>query len=121
MDLATLIGIIGSFIIILTAMMLSGGLGMFVDIASVLIVLVGSVFVVLAKFGLGQFLGAGKVAVKAFMFKADDPAEMIDEIVALADEARKGGLLSLEGKGKLATSFSRTASSCWWTVMTRTW
>lgn len=98
MDLATLIGIIGSFVIILTAMMLSGGVGMFVDIPSVLIVLVGSVFVVLAKFGLGQFLSAGKVAVKAFMFKTDDPVEMIDEVVGLADEARKGGLLSLEGK-----------------------
>lgn len=98
MDLATLIGIIGSFVIILTAMMLSGGIGMFVDIPSVLIVLVGSVFVVLAKFGLGQFLSAGKVAVKAFVFKTDDPVEMIDEVVGLADEARKGGLLSLEGK-----------------------
>lgn len=98
MDLATLIGIIGSFVIILTAMMLSGGIGMFVDIPSVLIVLVGSIFVVLAKFGLGQFLGAGKIAVKAFMFKSDDPVEMIEEVVGLADEARKGGLLSLEGK-----------------------
>lgn len=98
MDLATLIGVIGSFVIILTAMMLSGGVGMFVDIPSVLIVLVGSIFVVLAKFGLGQFLGAGKIAVKAFMFKSDDPVEMIEEVVGLADEARKGGLLSLEGK-----------------------
>ncbi len=98
MDLATLIGMVGSMAIIITAMVLSGGVGMFVDIPSVLIVIVGSIFVVLAKFGLGQFLGAGKVASKAFMFKLEDPAEMIDEIVGLADEARKGGLLSLEGK-----------------------
>lgn len=98
MDLATLIGITGSLIIISTAMMLSGGIGMFVDIPSVLIVLVGSVFVVLAKFGLGQFLGAGKVAIKAFIFKSEDPVEIIEEVVGLADEARKGGLLSLEGK-----------------------
>lgn len=98
MDLATLIGMVGSMIIIVTAMVLSGGVGMFVDIPSVLIVVVGSIFVVLAKFGLGQFLGAGKVAGKAFMFKLSDPLETIEEIVALADEARKGGLLSLEGK-----------------------
>jgi chemotaxis protein MotA len=97
-DLATIIGMIGAMAIIVTSMVLSGGVGMFVDIPSVLIVIVGSIFVVLAKFGLGQFLGAGKVAGKAFMFKLDDPAEMIDEIVGLADEARKGGLLSLEGK-----------------------
>ena len=98
MDLATIIGMIGAMIIIIAAMVLSGGVGMFVDVPSMLIVLVGSIFVVLAKFGLGQFLGAGKVAGKAFMFKLEDPADTIDEIVGLADEARKGGLLSLEGK-----------------------
>ena len=104
MDLATLIGMIGAMAIILTSMVLSGGIGMFVDIPSVLIVIVGSIFVVMAKFGLGQFLGAGKVAAKAFMFKLDDPSEMIDEIVGLADEARKGGLLALEGK-ELSSDF----------------
>ena len=104
MDLATLIGMIGAMAIIITAMVLSGGVGMFVDIPSVLIVLVGSIFVVMSKFGLGQFLGAGKVAAKAFMFKVEDPAETIDEIVGLADEARKGGLLALEGK-ELSSDF----------------
>ena len=98
MDLATLIGMLGAMVIILTAMALSGGILMFVDVPSVLIVIVGSTFVVMAKFGLSTFLGAGKVAAKAFMFKSSDPAELIDEIVELADVARKGGLLSLEGK-----------------------
>lgn len=98
MDLATLIGMIGAIVIIIMAMVLSGGVGMFVDIPSVLIVIVGSLFVVMAKFGLGQFLGAAKIAGKAFMFKSVDPAALIDEIVELADLARKGGLLSLEGK-----------------------
>jgi chemotaxis protein MotA len=95
---------IGAMAIIVTAMVLSGGVGMFVDIPSVLIVIVGSLFVVMAKFGLKQFLGAGKVAGKAFMFKLEDPSEMIDEIVGLADEARKGGLLALEGK-ELSSDF----------------
>jgi len=89
---------VGAMTIIITSMFLSGGLGQFVDIPSVLIVIVGSIFVVMSKFGLGQFLSAGKVAGKAFMFKLPDPLEMIDEIVGLADEARKGGLLALEGK-----------------------
>jgi len=103
-DLATLIGIIGAMAIIIAAMVLSGGVGMFVDVPSVLIVIVGSIFVVMAKFGLSQFLGAGKVAAKAFMFKVEDPAETIDEIVGLADEARRGGLLALEGK-ELSSDF----------------
>lgn len=98
MDLATIVGLIGALALIIASMMLSGELGMFVNIPSVVIVVGGSAFAVMAKFGLGQFLGAFKVAGKSFMFKLDDPVELIDEIVELADLARKGGLLSLEGK-----------------------
>jgi chemotaxis protein MotA len=50
------------------------------------------------KFTLGQFLGAGKIAAKAFMFKSLNPEDIIAETVELADAARKGGLLSLEDK-----------------------
>ena len=98
MDLATLLGILGAFGIIGGAMTMSGGIGIFVDVPSVLIVLVGTFFVVLMKFNLAQFLGCFKIAGKAFMFKLVDPVELIDEVVELADDARKNGLLSLEEK-----------------------
>ncbi len=98
MDLATLIGLLGAFGIVLYAMLSGGDIGMFVNAPSLLIVLVGSLFVVLMKFNLAQFLGAIKVAIKAFSFKLTPPEDLIEEVVALADEARKGGLLSLEGK-----------------------
>lgn len=98
MDLATLIGLVGAFAIIFMAMMMSGSLSMFVDIPSVLIVIVGSLFVVLMKFSLAQFLGAIKVAARAFSFKMVTPTDLIAEVVELADMARKGGLLTLEGK-----------------------
>jgi chemotaxis protein MotA len=97
-DLATLVGLLGAMGLIVTTMLMSGSLGMFINIPSLVIVIGGSIFAVMAKFGLGQFLGAFKVAAKSFVFKVDDPAELIDEIVELADIARKGGLLSLEGK-----------------------
>ncbi len=98
MDLATLVGLIGAFAIVLGAMTMSGGVGLFIDVPSVLIVIVGTIFVVLMKFGLGQFLGCFKVAGKAFMFKLVAPTDLIDEVVELADDARKNGLLALEGK-----------------------
>lgn len=98
MDLATLVGLIGALALIVVSMLMSGELGMFVNIPSVVIVVGGSIFAVMAKFGLGQFLGALKVAGKSFMFKIEDPIDLIGEIVELADAARKGGLLSLEGK-----------------------
>jgi chemotaxis protein MotA len=98
LDLATLVGLIGGFAIVVFAMVLGGSLGMFFDVPSVLIVLVGSLLVCLMKFSLGQFLGATKTVAKAFMFKLDSPEELIANVKELADEARKGGLLALEGK-----------------------
>jgi len=97
-DIATLIGLIGSFIVIIAAIFVGGSAGMFVNVPSILIVLVGSIFVVLMQYPLSQFLNAGKIAAKAFMFKSTPLDTLIDEIYGLADEARKGGLLSLEGK-----------------------
>lgn len=98
MDLATIIGMIGALAVIALAMVFSGGIGMYMDLPSVLIVIVGGLFVVMIKFGLGQFLGAARIAVKAFSFKSIDPSDLIDELVDLAEVARKGGLLSLEGR-----------------------
>lgn len=98
MDLATLVGLIGAMALIILSMLMSGDLVMFVNAPSLVIVVGGTMFAVMAKYGLGQFLGAVKIAGKSFKSKLPDPNELIDEIVSLADEARKGGLLSLEGK-----------------------
>ena len=98
MDLATLVGIAGALALIVVSMLLSGELGMFINIPSIVIVFGGTLFAVMAKYGLGQFLSAAKVAGKSFKHKTIDVYDLIEEVVGLADEARKGGLLSLEGK-----------------------
>jgi len=97
-DLASLVGLVGAFGIVIFAMILGGDITMFVNVPSLLIVIVGSLFAVMMKFELGQFLAAAKVAGKAFSFKLIKPEDLIGEIVELAGLARKGGLLSLEGK-----------------------
>lgn len=98
MDLATLVGLIGTMALIVISMLMSGDIIMFVNGPSLVIVVGGTIFAVMAKYGLSQFLGALKVAAKSFKTSLPDPIALIEEIVALADEARKGGLLSLEGK-----------------------
>lgn len=98
MDLATLVGLLGAMALIVVSMLMSGELGMFVNAPSLVIVVGGTIFAVMAKYGLGQFLGAVGIAGKSFKTSLPDANELIDEIVGLADEARKGGLLSLEGK-----------------------
>jgi chemotaxis protein MotA len=97
-DLATIVGLIGCWIIVIFAMVLGGDPAMFLNVPSLLIVVGGSIFAVLMKYELSQFLGAGKIAAKAFSFKLPKPDAMIDEIVELAGDARKNGLLALEGK-----------------------
>ncbi|MEC6821851.1 flagellar motor protein PomA [Photobacterium piscicola] len=96
MDLATLIGLVGSFAFILMAMLVGGDLVMFADTSSVLIVFGGSLFIVLMKYNISQFFGAAKIAAKAFIFKTDKPDDLIALIVTMADSARKGGFLALE-------------------------
>lgn len=108
MDLATLIGLIGAFAFIIGAMFTSGGIAIFIDVPSVLIVMIGSLFVVMMKYNLKQFLGAVKIAAKAFIFKIDKPDELIEQSVTMADAARKGGFLALE-EAEISNSFMQKA------------
>lgn len=96
MDLATLIGLIGAFGIVGASMVMGGGGGAFLDVPSIFIVVLGSIMVVLMKFGMKQFFQAFGTAAKAFVFKKADPQACIEEAVTIATAARKGGLLSLE-------------------------
>lgn len=108
MDLATLIGIIGAFGFVIGAMVTSGGIGIFIDVASLLIVVMGSLFVVMMKFNLKSFLGAVKIGLKAFMFKIDKPEDLIEQSVQMADAARKGGFLALE-EAQITNTFMQKA------------
>ncbi len=96
MDLATIVGIIGAFAIVIAAMFFGGDIGLFVNIPSILIVVGGTIFAVMTKFSLKLYLSAFKVAGQAFSVKLDDPADLVKTCVEMAVAARKGGLLSLE-------------------------
>jgi chemotaxis protein MotA len=96
MDIATLLGLLGAFGIVIMAMVLGGGVLVFVNVPSMLVVIGGTTMVVMMKFTLGQYIGAVKIAIKAFLFKSTSIDDLIEKSVALADAARKGGLLSLE-------------------------
>ncbi len=107
MDLATLIGLIGAFGIVMTSIMLGGSAGTFVNTPSLLVVLGGTVLVTMMKFSLGKFAGAASIAVKAFLYKPSNPEELIQESVELAKAARQGGLLALEDR-EISDDFMKT-------------
>lgn len=98
MDIATLVGLIGGFGIIIGAIATGGDVMLFVNVPSILIVVGGTFMVTLMQVSLGDFLGSFAIGMKAFLYKVDDPKKLIEEAVALADVARKNGLLALEGQ-----------------------
>ena len=96
MDIATLLGFLCAFAVVLAAIFTGGSIGLVINIPSLLIVGAGSMGIVMMKFSLGQFFGAVKIAMKTLFNKQEKPSEVIDKIVELADTARKNGMLALE-------------------------
>ncbi|MEP6128025.1 MAG: flagellar motor protein PomA, partial [Marinobacter sp.] len=98
MDFATLIGLVGAIVLIASAVILGVSPDVFVNAPSLLIVIGGSSLVVLAKFSFGQFIGAFGAAARAFKFKLPETQAAIEELVDVAQIARKEGVLGLEGR-----------------------
>ena len=98
MDIATLLGLVGGMGVILASIVLGGSVGTFVNVPSIAVVVGGTFMVTLAQISLAEFLGSFKVAGRAFKHKSLPPAQLIEEAVALANTARREGILALEGK-----------------------
>ncbi|MCD1646653.1 flagellar motor protein PomA [Marinobacter adhaerens] len=98
MDFATLIGLVGAILLIASAVILGVSPSVFINPPSLLIVIGGTMLVVLAKFSFAQFLGAFKAAARAFKFKLPETQASIEELVDIANVARKEGVLGLEDR-----------------------
>jgi len=97
-DLATLLGFLAAWGLIIATIALGSGAMVFVNVPSLMIVIGGAIAVVLKRFTLGQFIGSIKTAMKAFLYKAESPEDLITSVVELATIARKEGLLALENQ-----------------------
>lgn len=99
MDIATIIGLILGFGLILVSIAMGGGgLGPFIDVPSGMIVFGGAIAATLINFPLGKCLGTFAVVLKCFLFKVPDTAETIGQFKEFAEIIRKDGLLALEEK-----------------------
>ncbi|QXM06143.1 flagellar motor protein [Crassaminicella indica] len=96
MDLATVLGIIVGMGFVIGGILLGGSLGTFVDPASIVIVLGGTVAGILVAYPLNKVKDALVVVKKAFTTKNLNPTEVIDKIIEIANIARREGLLALE-------------------------
>lgn len=96
MDLATVVGLVLSTILVLAAIVLGGSPGMFVNVPSMLIVVGGTIGASLVQNPLKVVLGVAKIVGKAFSVKLPDAEPLIGQITDLSRKARKEGMLALE-------------------------
>jgi len=95
-DIATIIGLVLAFGLIVWSILLGGSLSGFIDMPSVAVVIGGTMGALMINFPLKKFLALGKVIGKTFMFALDDPGVVIDKMVGYAERARREGMLALE-------------------------
>ncbi len=97
MDLSTVVGLVLGIGLILSAILMGGTIGTFVDIPSMLIVVGGTFAVVLVNFPLQWVLGVFGVVKNAFFTKPVSPLDTVSTLVSFAERARREGILALEG------------------------
>ncbi|MGE4552960.1 MAG: motility protein A [Desulfovibrionaceae bacterium] len=96
MDIATIVGLVGSFAVIIGSILLGGNVMGYVDIPSVVVVIGGTVATAFIMFPLNVVIGSIKVGMKTILFKSPEPLQIINQIVQMAETARKESLVALE-------------------------
>jgi chemotaxis protein MotA len=97
MDIATGLGLLSGAAVVVTLMLMGGGLGMFVSDHAIIIIFGGSFAATLIRFPLvAIFHGLPLGARFAFTMRRITQRELVDEIAGLAEIARKQGPIGLE-------------------------
>lgn len=96
MDIATIIGIILGFSVILLAIVSGGGWKMFLNIPSLGITIGGMLCATLIHFSLHQFISIFSIVKKTIVTKIPTPAQLTQRMVDFAAINRRDGALALE-------------------------
>jgi len=100
MDIATVVGVVLGSTLIVAAILISKGATImgFVDAPSFLMVVGGSISAVLICFPLKAVLSVFGVLRNVLFHRQENIADLIEQIVSLAETARRDGLLALENR-----------------------
>ena len=98
MDLATIIGLFGGTVLILSAVILGGTANIFFNVPGILIVFGGTLATCFIKFSMKDVINSAKVVMKAFMVKLETPEDTIQKLVSFAKIAKKEGFVALENQ-----------------------
>jgi chemotaxis protein MotA len=96
MDIATIVGIFSSVSLLIISINMGVGLGAFVDLPSLLIVVGGTACATMINYPLRDCLNTFSILKNAFITKTTSMGDIITGFITFSAKARKEGLLSLE-------------------------
>ncbi|KZY89643.1 flagellar motor protein PomA [Oleiphilus sp. HI0081] len=97
MDLATLIGLIFGFVIVIGAILIESSIMDFVNVPGLVIVVVGTIAITLVKYRLTSVATSFKLAFSTvFLERTENPVMLIEKVRELSGIVRKEGILGLE-------------------------
>lgn len=98
MDIATIIGIAGGFLMLLIAVMLEGSSPLsFMNLLAFVVVVGGGTMAVLARYPVAGFIQGTVGGIRsAIYYKATSPIDLIDKLSEIADTMRRHGPIAIE-------------------------
>lgn len=100
MDIATIVGVISAFGLVVGAILMGGSLNLFISIPSFIIVVGGTLGATLINYPLRDVLGVFSVAKNAIFSTNTSIDELIERFMVYANKSRKEGILALESEIK---------------------
>lgn len=100
MDIATVVGMVLGFGLMIAAILMGGGMMWFINYPSLMIVVGGTIGVTLVNFPLGSIFGVMGVLKKAVFTKESSAVELIKNLVEFSRVARREGILALQSMTK---------------------
>lgn len=100
MDIASVAGVVLGILLLLTSVAMAPGapFGAFIDYPSAVMVFGGAAASVLVCFPLRASFNVFRVLKKVFFFREPDFQQIVEQVVSLAETARRDGLLALESR-----------------------
>ncbi len=106
MDIATVLGVIFGFVVIIGTILYEGNLRIFFNVPAIAIVVGGMTCATMIHFSMRQFLGIFSVIKKTLLHRIVPPQELIQRMVNYAAINRRDGALALEQEmGKVKDLF----------------
>ncbi|MEE8399609.1 MAG: flagellar motor protein [Desulfobacterales bacterium] len=100
MDIATVIGVIAAFGLVVGSILMGGAITLFVNVPALMIVVGGTIGATLINYPLGDVLKVFSIARNAIFSTKTPVNETIARFVDYANKSRKEGILALEGEIK---------------------